>query len=56
VLGFIDYRRKAGGLGPVVTPTGDIEADMETIRAFYAEITGKYQDQTDDAAVTPESR
>jgi 1-acyl-sn-glycerol-3-phosphate acyltransferase len=56
VLGFIDYRRKVGGIGPVVTPTGDIEADMETIRAFYAKITGKYHDQTDAAAVTPRSR
>ena len=56
VLGFIDYRHKVGGIGPVVTPTGDIEVDMEAIRAFYAKITGKYDDQTDDAAVTPGSR
>ena len=41
VLGFLDYRRKVGGVGPVVIPTGDIEADMNTIRAFYADITGK---------------
>jgi 1-acyl-sn-glycerol-3-phosphate acyltransferase len=53
VLGFLDYQRKVGGIGPAVTPTGDIEADMETIRAFYADVTGKYHDQTDDAAVTP---
>ena len=41
VLGFLDYRRKVGGIGPVVYPTGDIKADMETIRAFYDDITGK---------------
>ncbi len=52
-LGFLDYRRKVGGIGPVVVPTGDIEADMETIRAFYANITGKYSDQSDQADVTP---
>ena len=51
-LGFLDYRRKVGGIGPVVVPTGDIEADMETIRAFYANITGKYSDQSDQADVT----
>jgi 1-acyl-sn-glycerol-3-phosphate acyltransferase len=56
VLGFLDYRRKVGGIGPVVTPTGDIEADMEMIRAFYADVTGKYHDQTEDAAVTPRGR
>ena len=55
VLGFLDYRRKVGGLGPVVVPTGDIEADMETIRAFYANISGKYSDQSDQAEVTPSS-
>src|SRR5262245_60912470 len=26
VMGFIDYRRKASGLGPTLYPTGDIEA------------------------------
>lgn len=52
-LGFIDYRRKAGGFGPVVTPTGDIEADMEAIQAFYAGITGKYSEKSDRAEVAP---
>ena len=56
VLGFIDYQRKAGGFGPVVTPTGDIEADMEKIRAFYTNITGRYPDKSDQATVKPRSR
>jgi len=42
VLGFLDYRRKIGGFGPVVLPTGDIDADMARIRDFYREISGKY--------------
>lgn len=41
VLGFLDYRRKVGGIGPVVYPTGNIAADMKTIRAFYDGVTGK---------------
>lgn len=41
VLGFLDYRRKVGGIGPVVYPTGNIAADMESIRAFYDGVTGK---------------
>jgi hypothetical protein len=44
-----------GGFGPAVVPTGDIEADMETIQAFYANVTGKYSDLTDQAKVTPKS-
>jgi 1-acyl-sn-glycerol-3-phosphate acyltransferase len=42
VLGFLDYRRKIGGIGPMVTPTGAIAAEMKIIRKFYAGITGKY--------------
>jgi 1-acyl-sn-glycerol-3-phosphate acyltransferase len=41
VLGFIDFGRKVGGCGEVFYPTGDIEADMAKIRAFYAPIKGK---------------
>lgn len=41
-LGFLDYKNKTGGIGPSLHPTGDIKADMETIRKFYKNITGKY--------------
>lgn len=37
---FLDYRRRVGGIGPAVIPTGDVGADMATIRAFYAPIQG----------------
>jgi 1-acyl-sn-glycerol-3-phosphate acyltransferase len=42
VLGYLDYRRKAGGIGPIVHPTGNMEADMKIIRNFYSDITGRY--------------
>jgi len=53
VLGFIDYKRKAGGIGPVVWPTGDIEADMRTIQGFYAAVSGKYPEKSSLAALSP---
>lgn len=37
VPGYLDYSRKRGGLGPAITMTGDVRADMDRIRAFYAE-------------------
>lgn len=40
-LGYIDYKRKCGGIGPFITPTGDIDKDMAVIREYYANITGK---------------
>jgi 1-acyl-sn-glycerol-3-phosphate acyltransferase len=42
VLGFLDFKRKTGGVGPVVAITGDMDQDMQCIRAFYADIEGKY--------------
>jgi 1-acyl-sn-glycerol-3-phosphate acyltransferase len=48
-LGFLDYRRKAGGIGPLFFPTGDIDKDMRAIQAFYATITGKRHDQFSNA-------
>ncbi len=42
VLGYLDYRRKVGGIGPVVHPSGNMGADMKIIRDFYADISGKY--------------
>ncbi len=45
VLAFMDYSRKVSGLGPAFHPTGDIEKDMETIKAFYAPFKGKNADQ-----------
>jgi hypothetical protein len=41
VLGYLDYRCKVGGIGPVVHTTGNMEADMSIIRDFYADIAGK---------------
>ena len=41
VLTFLDYRNKAAGIGPIIDPGGDIEADMETIREFYEGLEGR---------------
>lgn len=42
VLGYLDYGRKAGGIGPAFMPTGDIDADMVAIRDFYRDVEGKH--------------
>ena len=44
-LAFADYRRKVGGIGGVIMPSGDIDADMALIRDFYSGIVGKRHDQ-----------
>jgi 1-acyl-sn-glycerol-3-phosphate acyltransferase len=51
IMAYMDYKNKRSGLGPVFTPTGNIEKDMEAIKAFYAPFTGKNGAQFDaDAA------
>ncbi|MBL0094506.1 MAG: lysophospholipid acyltransferase family protein [Piscinibacter sp.] len=47
VLAYMDYERKVAGLGPLFTPTGDIERDMEEVKRFYAGIKGRNADQFD---------
>jgi 1-acyl-sn-glycerol-3-phosphate acyltransferase len=42
VCGFVDYHRKTGGIGPVILPTGDMDADMKAIKIFYTDKSGKY--------------
>jgi 1-acyl-sn-glycerol-3-phosphate acyltransferase len=41
VMAYMDYPRKLSGLGPVFTPSGDVEADMAKIKAYYAQYKGK---------------
>jgi 1-acyl-sn-glycerol-3-phosphate acyltransferase len=44
-LAFLDYRHKAGGFGPLIMPSGSIEADMQVMRDFFTGISGKHPDQ-----------
>jgi 1-acyl-sn-glycerol-3-phosphate acyltransferase len=47
VLAYMDYERKAAGLGPLFTPSGDIERDMVEIKRFYAGVKGRHATQFD---------
>lgn len=41
VMAYMDYATKRSGLGPLFEPTGDVDADMAAIKAFYAPFKGK---------------
>lgn len=53
VCGFIDFKRKRTGFGPVLTPSGDIEADMAVIQDFYQDIEGKHPQNIGQVVVNP---
>ena len=44
-LAFIDGPSRTVGAGPTFTPTGDLGADMDRIRAFYADKRGIHPEQ-----------
>ena len=41
LCGFLDYHDRRLGLGPMITLTGDKEADLRIFRSFYASIRGR---------------
>ena len=45
VLSYLDYGRKIAGMGPVFTPTGDIEKDFAVFREFYSGMTACHPEQ-----------
>lgn len=42
VCGLMDYKRKVGGLGPAIMPTGDYTADMAKVMAYYQSVTPRH--------------
>ena len=44
-LGFVDRTTMTSGLGPVMEVTGDVRADMDRIRAFFADKAGYHPDK-----------
>jgi 1-acyl-sn-glycerol-3-phosphate acyltransferase len=45
VCAYLDYHDRVGGIGLVLTPSGDVRADMDRIRSFYAAKRGKHPGQ-----------
>jgi 1-acyl-sn-glycerol-3-phosphate acyltransferase len=40
LLVVLDLQRRVIGFGPLVTPTGDVEADLEVMYAWYTDVLG----------------
>lgn len=48
VLAYLDYKNKILGVGEVIEPSGDIDADFERIKAFYADKSGRFPEKQSD--------
>ncbi len=51
VFAYGDYKRKMVGVGAQMIPSGDIRADFEIIRQFYADIQGKHPEMQSDIRI-----
>lgn len=49
VLAYLDFGRRACGLGPVLVPGDDVEADLAIVKAFYAPMKGLRPDLFDQS-------
>jgi 1-acyl-sn-glycerol-3-phosphate acyltransferase len=45
VPSFLDYPSRRAGIGEPITLSGDVRADMDRIRAFYADKQGKHPER-----------
>ena len=55
VLGFIDGPSRTMGFGPTLTPSGDVTADMDLVRAFYADKRGIRSERRTEPRLREES-
>lgn len=55
-LGFIDGPSRSLGMGPTFTPSGDVVADMDFVRAFYADKRGVRPENRTEPRLREESR
>jgi 1-acyl-sn-glycerol-3-phosphate acyltransferase len=55
-LGYVDRRTMTAGLGPTLRPTGDVVADMDRIRAFYADKSGLRPENRTEPRLREEGR
>ncbi len=53
VMAYVDYPRKRVGIGPAVMPSGNLDADFEIFRAFYADKVGRHPEKMSDVERPP---
>ena len=44
-LGYMDYKKRMAGVGPLIWPSDDMEADMKKIMAFYQTVSPKFPEK-----------
>ncbi|PKW28079.1 1-acyl-sn-glycerol-3-phosphate acyltransferase [Phycicoccus duodecadis] len=55
-LAFIDGPSRTAGFGPTLIPTADVRADMDQVRAFYADKRGVHPERRTEPRLREEER
>ncbi|MCW2611247.1 MAG: hypothetical protein QOC93_3612 [Actinomycetota bacterium] len=55
-LAFVDGPTKTTGVGPTFSPSGDLAADMDLVRAFYADKHGVHPAKRSEPRLREETR
>jgi 1-acyl-sn-glycerol-3-phosphate acyltransferase len=42
VCGYLDYKKKHAGIGPIIEPTGNYDADLEKLQSFFKTVTPRF--------------
>ena len=45
IMGFVDFKIKEVGFGPILNVSGDFEKDMSKIQAFFENKSGKFPEK-----------
>ena len=45
LTGYLDYKKKLGGIHSIVHPTGDYKKDMLPVMDFYKNVSGRYPEE-----------
>lgn len=48
LLAYCDYGHKRVGVGSLLYPSGDINADMDVLQQFYGQMSGRYPEKVSD--------
>lgn len=55
LLAFVDFKRKLVQTGPLITPSGDIDADLAIFRDFFGPVTARHPEKVGQIVVAPRS-
>lgn len=53
LCGFLDYEHRIAGFGPLLQPSGDMDADFAKLRAFYDGMKGKFPQNSGPITLAP---